>query len=177
MLLVSVLLIGLACLALTMLAALQIIRQERALRDLEVAAARHRAEVAERQLFAQSRNDLASAGTSLALPVEVTQATHQGIAAIPFGILEQIPATAERTKAVRQIHDEISRGVYQALSGTTRGIAGLVRGGRIGPTQHAPRPVPRPGPIPGAERPAAVQPADNVPELEQPRRRRPRPGR
>ena len=103
--------------------------------------------MAERQLFVRSREDvadIADAGTAaLTLPAEITRATHQGIAAIPFGILEQIPATAQQTKVVREIHDEISRGVYQAISGTTRGIAGLMSG-----LTGAPRPSPRPHPLP-----------------------------
>jgi hypothetical protein len=184
MLLVSALLIGVACLGLTVLVALQAVRRERALRELEVAAARHRAEVAERRLFVQSREDLlldaADAGSAaLTRPAEITRATHQGIAAIPFGILEQIPAAAERTKAVREIHDEISQGVYQAISGTTRGIAGLVRGG-LGGT-----PSPRPRPLPTAEPPPALEATDAPPALEasdappalEPPRPRPRPRR
>jgi len=175
MLLVSALLIGLACLALTIVVARQAIRRERALRELEVAAARHRAEVAERALFAQSRAELAEATSDpLTRPAEITRATHQGIAAIPFGILEQIPATAEGARAVREIHDEISRGVYQAISGTTRGLAGLVRGGLAGPAR--PRPVPHPRPAVAEESSPAVAAADSVPELEPPRPRpRPRP--
>ena len=89
-----------------------------------------------------------------------------------FGILEQIPATAQGAKAVRQIHDEISRGVYQAISGTTRGIAGLVSGGLSAPAG----PAPRPRPVSPAEQPAAIEPGETVAELEPPRRR-PRPGR
>jgi hypothetical protein len=179
MLLISALLIGLACLALTVLTALQAIRRERALRELEVAAARHRAEVAERRLFVQSREDLADVAeggsAALTLPAEITRATHQGIAAIPFGILEQIPATAQQTKVVREIHDEISRGVYQAISGTTRGIAGLMRGGLSGSPRPSARPAPQPQPLPAAEQPPAIE-AEVVPKLEPPRKR-PRPGR
>lgn len=174
MLLVSSLLIGLACLALTIVVARQALRRERALRELEVAAARHRAEVAERALFAQSRAELAeTAGDPLTLPAEITRATHQGIAAIPFGILEQIPATAEGAKAVREIHDEISRSVYQAISGTTRGIAGLVRGGLAGPARPRPVPHPRPSALEQPP-PPAVAAGDDVPAIEPPR---PRPRR
>jgi hypothetical protein len=36
---------------------------------------------------------------------------------------------------VRQIHDDISRGVYQAISATARRIRRLVRGGLVGPTR------------------------------------------
>jgi hypothetical protein len=174
-LLISALLIGLACLGLTVVVALQVIRRERALRELEVVAVRHRAEVAERRLFVRSREevaDIADAGTAaLTLPAEITRATHQGIAAIPFGILEQIPATAQQTRVVRGIHDEISRGVYQAISGTTRGIAGLMSG-----LTGAPRPSPRPQPLPPVAESPAVEAPDAVAELEPPRRR-PRPGR
>ena len=173
MFLVSALGIGLACLAVTILVALQAIRRERALRELEVAAARRRAEIAERQLFVQSREELADAAADpLTLPAEITRATHQSIAAIPFGILEQIPATAESAKAVREIHDDISRTVYQAISGTTRGIAGLVRGGLAGPPRR--RPSPQPRPLPAEADVPAIEPTDGVVEIESPRRR-PRP--
>jgi len=74
---------------------------------------------------------------------------------------------------VREIHDEISRGVYQAISGTTRGLAELVRGGLAGTTR--PRPSPRPRPLPGAPEKLGLGVPEPAGELDPPRPR-PRPG-
>jgi heme exporter protein D len=148
-------LVGLACLALTVLVARQVWQRERALADLLAAAERHRAEVAERQAFAASRvelADIADTGAAAAtVPTEVARISHERIAAIPFGILEQIPATAETTKAVREIHDEVSRAIYGAVSGATRGVAGVIRTGLTGATGRRPRPTPRPRPKPNRD--------------------------
>lgn len=48
------------------------------------------------------------------------RAVHHGIASIPFGILEAIPATSLSTKAVRKTHDAIAGGVYDTIIGVNR---------------------------------------------------------
>lgn len=48
------------------------------------------------------------------------KAVHKGIASIPFGILEAIPATSLPAKTVRQTHDAIADGVYGAIQGVNR---------------------------------------------------------
>lgn len=48
------------------------------------------------------------------------RAVHKGIASIPFGILEAIPATSVSAKAARKTHDAIADTVYGAISGANR---------------------------------------------------------
>jgi hypothetical protein len=52
---------------------------------------------------------------------------HQGIASIPFGILEAIPVTRDTTRIVRAVHDGISNVVYDSITGTNRLLGGLLR--------------------------------------------------
>ncbi len=44
------------------------------------------------------------------------RAVHQGIAAIPFEILDAIPATRDTSRVVRNIHDFAADNVYAAIS-------------------------------------------------------------
>ncbi|MGN6609393.1 MAG: hypothetical protein ACTHMS_20580, partial [Jatrophihabitans sp.] len=71
-------------------------------------------------------------GDVVNLPTAATRLGHETIAAIPFTVLENIPATAETSRVVREIHDEISGAVYDIISGTTRGITGALRRGFTG---------------------------------------------
>lgn len=51
---------------------------------------------------------------------QAVRAVHKGIAAIPFSILESIPATRDTAKVVRQVHDFTSDNVYAAISTVNR---------------------------------------------------------
>jgi len=119
-------------------------RQELATTELQRIVLRQRMWRSEQALFLTSRERLAGLGDSATdtvdLPTAITRFSHDAIAAIPFAVLESIPATADTTKVVHQIHDEIAHSVYDAISGTTRGIAGLIRRGLATPAQP-----PRPG--------------------------------
>lgn len=68
------------------------------------------------------------------------RAVHKGIASIPFGILEAIPATSLQTKAVRKTHDAIADGVYGAISGVNRLIGEAARKA-IKPAESASKPI------------------------------------
>lgn len=46
----------------------------------------------------------------------VIRAVHQGIADIPLGILESIPATRDAAKVVRDVHDMTTGVVYGSIS-------------------------------------------------------------
>lgn len=59
----------------------------------------------------------------------IVREVHQGIASIPFGILEALPGTRAPAKAVRSVHDAISDGVYDALSGLNRAVGRELRRG------------------------------------------------
>jgi hypothetical protein len=54
---------------------------------------------------------------------------HKGIAAIPFGILEAIPATRHTTKVVRGTHDLISDVVYSSISIVNKTTGKVIRKG------------------------------------------------
>ncbi len=58
----------------------------------------------------------------------LVQGVHQGIAAIPFTILEAIPATRDPAKVVRKTHDFVAGGVYDAISGTNKLFGRVLRG-------------------------------------------------
>jgi hypothetical protein len=131
------LLLACVCLAITAFAWSDARRQQRAVEQLRADIVRQRADRSERAVFLASRQAIADGGdattTLVTLPTTITRFGHDAIAAIPFTVLENIPATAETSKVVREIHDEISHAVYDAISGTTRGIAGLIRRGLTGP--------------------------------------------
>lgn len=58
----------------------------------------------------------------------LVQGVHHGIAAIPFTILEAIPATRDPAKVVRKTHDFIADGVYGAISGANKFLGRVLRG-------------------------------------------------
>ncbi len=82
---------------------------------LRLREARQQAEVLQRLAQAQTLAEtVVDGGTA------TVRAVHHGIASIPFGILEAIPATSLSTKAVRKTHDAIADGVYGAIRGANR---------------------------------------------------------
>ena len=84
--------------------------------------------------------------TVVAGGTQTVRAIHQGIAAIPFGILEAIPVTRGTTRVVRATHDLIAGAVYGGIGAVNRGIgaglraglkAGLPDGGKREPPENA----------------------------------------
>jgi hypothetical protein len=148
----------LLCGVLTVLAGLDVVRQRRAIEQLRGSVIRQRAYRAERERFRAVREQVV--GTTdlttgiVNLPTAVTRKGHETIAAIPFTVLENIPATAEASKVVRAIHDEIADAVYDAISGTTKSISDVIRRGLGGSPSaertDAPSARPRLGPSPAA---------------------------
>lgn len=55
------------------------------------------------------------------------RAIHQGIASIPFGILEQIPSTSQTTRQVHRIHDLSSEAVYASVQQANRWLGKRAR--------------------------------------------------
>ena len=68
------------------------------------------------------------------------RALHQGIASIPFDILETIPATRDTTRVVRRIHDFTADNVYAAISAVNRLAAESGRE-RLRTTRSAAEPI------------------------------------
>jgi hypothetical protein len=66
------------------------------------------------------------------------RAIHMGIAAIPFGILEVIPATRHTSRLVRTVHDQISGVVYDSISGGNRLLGSALRIGLKGGDKDKP---------------------------------------
>lgn len=71
----------------------------------------------------------ATAEQVIAAGSSVVREVHKGIAAIPFNILDSIPATRESARLVRGVHDSITDGVYGALSGLNRAVGREIRKG------------------------------------------------
>lgn len=81
--------------------------------------------LAERQINdAQRVSEAAVSGGTLTV-----RAIHKGIAAIPFGVLEAIPATRDTTRIVRASHDLISDAVYGTIDAVNRGVGAGLRAG------------------------------------------------
>ena len=106
-------------------------RAEEALLTARAAELRYRAWSAERRRFLASRTAIADATSGTADAVKlgssITQAGHQAIAEIPFGILDAIPGTREGSKRVREVHDGIAGAVYGSIAAATGGFGRLSR--------------------------------------------------
>ena len=75
---------------------------------------------------------------------QTVRAIHRGIAAIPFGILESIPATRDTTRLVRKSHDLISDAVYGSIGAVNRGVGAKLREGlKAEPTTNRESPDPK----------------------------------
>lgn len=68
-----------------------------------------------------------TAELTIATGNEVVRTLHQGISAIPFGILEAIPVTRDTTRIVRSVHDQISNTVYDVIGGTNKLLGSVLR--------------------------------------------------
>lgn len=73
------------------------------------------------------REAQATAEQVIAAGSSVVREVHKGIAAIPFDILDSIPATRDSSKVVRGVHDSIADGVYGALSGINKAVGREIR--------------------------------------------------
>lgn len=82
--------------------------------------------------------------TAVAVGSGVVRAMHKGIAAIPFSILESIPATRDTTRVVRKTHDLISDAVYDSIGAVNRGIGAALRGNLQGALPAKPESPPPP---------------------------------
>jgi hypothetical protein len=105
----------------------------RDLQDLAAGATRLVEWRRERQRIEAQIEQLRSVQKTAENTVEACNTTvrtaHRLIAAIPFGILEAIPATRHTTRLVRTIHDQISDVVYDSISGTNRILGKALRQG------------------------------------------------
>lgn len=120
-----------------------------------LAAGRHQAE--RLAGLEKLREAQATAEEVIAAGGSVVRDVHRNIASIPFDVLASIPATRERAKAVRDVHDTITDGFYGALAGLNRAVGRELRktlkqGDDDAATQIGP-PAPRP-----ADRPADRDP-------------------
>jgi len=66
---------------------------------------------------------------AVATGTALVREVHKGIADIPFGVLEAIPATRAPAKALRGLHDSISDGVYGAIAGLNKAVGRELRKG------------------------------------------------
>lgn len=87
----------------------------------------------ERELLIKQQSQLFETQEKLEITIDVTTSTvrslHRGIAAIPFGILEAIPATRHTTMVVRRTHDLISDVVYSSINIATKTTGKVIRKG------------------------------------------------
>jgi hypothetical protein len=108
--------------------------QRRTARELEslrqamrrVAASLLEASRAEDQLDELRRKQEAAEQT-VQLGAAAARDLHRGIAGIPFGILEAIPATRDKTREVRAAHDDISTALYDGITLGNRVLGSLLR--------------------------------------------------
>ena len=95
-------------------------RRQALVRRLRRAAAQQ----AEARRVLRTRRQLADTAAAAASVVNTgnltVQTAHQLIAAIPFGILEAIPATRDTSRIVRATHDAIAGLVYGAIGAASR---------------------------------------------------------
>ena len=126
-------LLGCACMTLSALAAVWLWRLNARISVLAEQLARTAAVRAEAQLMREANQRLAQwqdvTETSIDSGTAAVRAIHRGIAAIPFDILEAIPATRDTGRVLRGVHDFTSDNVYSAISLVNR-LAGQ-RGRRI----------------------------------------------
>lgn len=157
-----------ALLALTLLLAMLMLAVGAERLDRQVQALRgrlFRAEVQQSEALRLQRieRQLAEAQrlteTVVAGGTQAVRAIHQGIAAIPFGILEAIPVTRDTTRLVRATHDAIAGAVYEGIGAVNRGIGAGLRTGLKS----------------GSPNPDAAEAPEKLPEP--PSRRSGRPGR
>jgi hypothetical protein len=83
--------------------------------------------------FIEGREQLARAQETAEALVHgsttIARGVHHGIAAIPFSILEAIPATRDTTRIIRGVHDLTADTVYGAISAINRVLGQQFRRG------------------------------------------------
>ena len=121
----------LPALMLLLLAGLLALDVQRRLPALQRQQMRNEAMESEARIVAELRAQLAAAQKVTEATVEggnvTVRTVHKAIAAIPFGILESIPATRDTTRVVRRIHDAISDGIYGTISAANKAVHGAAR--------------------------------------------------
>lgn len=100
--------------------------------DLQRALADGRHQAERLATLEKLREAQATAEQVIAAGGSVVRDVHKGIASIPFDVLESIPATRERAKAAREVHDSMTAGVYGALAGLNRAVGRELRKGLQG---------------------------------------------
>lgn len=107
-----------------------VLRAAAAQGELESMIVRTSAARRERARFASTREAIAETAENAAEAVQLGAATvqvgHEVIAALPFGVLEAIPATRSGTKRVRSVHDDTADGVYRAISVISGAVGNVV---------------------------------------------------
>jgi len=58
---------------------------------------------------------------------DVVRAVHESIAAIPFDVLDAVPATRDVSRVVRRTHNLISDAVYGSIKGVNKVLGGATR--------------------------------------------------
>lgn len=105
----------------------------RRLRHAEAWRRRDAAETAEALRLGRAQRQMEQvqrvAETAVGGGTEAVRLIHQGIAAIPFGILEAIPVTRGTTRVVRRTHDLIAGAVYGSIQAVNRGVGHGLRAG------------------------------------------------
>lgn len=113
-------------------AALRLWRTERALTEQALTLRRNGLLLLETQRLHLRQTRLEDAQKIAEVAVEtgtdVVRTVHRSIAAIPFGILEAVPATRDAARVVRQTHDLIADAVYGSIKGINKGVGSLTRG-------------------------------------------------
>jgi hypothetical protein len=97
--------------------------------DTQLACTRARRAEAQRTRDAQAQLEQAQALTELVVhgTNATVRAVHEGVAAIPFGILEAMPTTRAPAKFVRGVHDLIAGAVYDAIAGGNKLLGAAAR--------------------------------------------------
>lgn len=67
----------------------------------------------------------------------LVQGVHQGVAAIPFSVLEAIPVTRGTAKIVRKTHDTVAGGVYTSIAVVNKWVGRVLRGTGKAPDQQS----------------------------------------
>ncbi len=115
---------ALICAGLTLLLALAVRHLARETSALNLALRRAALYHLEGARFIEGREQLLRAQESAEALVHgsttIVRGVHHGIAAIPFSILEAIPATRDTTRIVRGVHDLTADTVYGAISAINR---------------------------------------------------------
>ncbi len=124
-------LLVLAALALTALAGLRVLALERAIPAAADNLRRSGVLLLEAQRQLRQQQVVGGAQQLTEATIDTGAATvravHLGIAAIPFGILEAIPATRDASKVVRRTHDLISEAVYGSIRGVNKVVGEVAR--------------------------------------------------